>query len=142
MWKIVVVVVLALHYCTQGKTAIPIFHIDVLPYFLFSVYFVSGLECYVCSNQTGNTEKCLNTIKTCEPGEDVCGTQIRWGSEPYFSQGALKQYYVSKHCMTKQSCLAKRKRHMSVCTHIWYEDWQCHECCPGDRCNYFVIVRL
>lgn len=106
------------------------------------VNFVAGLECYVCSNQTGNVEKCLNTIKTCEPGEDVCGTEIRWGSQPYFSQGALKQYYVSKRCMTKSNCQAKRKRHMPYCTHIWYEDWSCHECCQGDRCNYFVIVSI
>ncbi|XP_075155002.1 coiled [Haematobia irritans] len=119
-WKIIIVALLAIYYCTQ-------------------VNFVTGLECYVCSNQTGNVEKCLNTIKTCEPGEDVCGTEIRWGSQPYFSQGALKQYYVSKRCMTKQRCLAQRKRHMPYCTHIWYEDWSCHECCRGDRCNYFII---
>uniref|UniRef100_A0A1B0A2Z3 Uncharacterized protein n=1 Tax=Glossina pallidipes TaxID=7398 RepID=A0A1B0A2Z3_GLOPL len=100
---------------------------------------VAALDCYVCTNQTGNVEKCLNTLRTCEPGEDVCGTEIRWGSLPYFSQGALKQYYVSKRCMTKQQCQAKRKRHMPYCTHIWYEDWSCHECCQGDRCNYFII---
>lgn len=103
------------------------------------VSHVSGLECYVCSNQTGNTEKCLNTIKTCEPGEDVCFTEIRWGSTPYFSQGALKQYYVSKRCSTKNICQKTRKRYMPYCTHIWYEDWTCSECCQGDRCNYYVI---
>ncbi|XP_013107908.1 uncharacterized protein LOC106087417 [Stomoxys calcitrans] len=119
-WKLAIVALIAIYYCSQ-------------------VNFVTGLECYVCSNQTGNVEKCLNTIKTCEPGEDVCGTEIRWGSQPYFSQGALKQYYVSKRCMTKQRCQAQRKRHMPYCTHIWYEDWSCHECCRGDRCNYFVI---
>lgn len=86
---------------------------------------MAGLECYVCSNQTGNTEKCLNTIKTCEPFENVCGTEIRWGSQPYFSEGALKQYYVSKRCMTKEQCQSKRKRYMQLyCTHIWYEDWR------------------
>jgi len=119
-WKITIIAILAIYYCSQ-------------------VNFVSGLECYVCSNQTGNTEKCLNTIKTCEPGEDVCGTEIRWGSQPYFSQGALKQYYVSKRCLTKQQCQQRRKRYMPYCTHIWYEDWWCYECCQGDRCNYFVI---
>lgn len=39
----------------------------------------SALECYVCANQSDNTQKCLNTIKTCEPDEDVCKTEIRWG---------------------------------------------------------------
>lgn len=100
----------------------------------------SALECYVCSNQTENTEKCLNTIKTCEQGEDVCLTEIRWGSQPYFTQGALKQYYVSKRCSTKKLCSTIRRKYMPYCTHIWYEDWTCSECCQGDRCNYYVIV--
>lgn len=109
------------------------------------IYFVchilgSALECYVCSNQTDNAEKCLNTIKTCEQGEDVCLSEIRWGSQPYFSQGALKQYYVSKKCSTKQMCTKIRNRYMRYCTHIWYEDWTCSECCQGDRCNYYIIV--
>uniref|UniRef100_A0A1B0B9Q4 Snake toxin/toxin-like domain-containing protein n=1 Tax=Glossina palpalis gambiensis TaxID=67801 RepID=A0A1B0B9Q4_9MUSC len=75
----------------------------------FQISDVDALDCYVCTNQTGNVEKCLNTLRTCEPGEDVCGTEIRWGSLPYFSQGALKQYYVSKRCMTKQQCQAKQR---------------------------------
>jgi hypothetical protein len=33
-----------------------------------------------------------------------------------------------------------RNRYMRYCTHIWYEDWKCSECCQGDRCNYYVIV--
>lgn len=99
-----------------------------------------GLECYVCTNQTDNQEKCLNTIKTCEMGEDVCMTRIRWGSQPYFSQGALKQYYVSKECATQAVCERTRSKYMPYCTHIWYEDWTCSECCRGDRCNYYVIV--
>lgn len=101
-----------------------------------------GLECYVCTNQTDNQEKCLNTIKTCEPGEDVCLSEIRWGSTPYFSQGALKQYYVTKRCATKQVCTRTRSKYMPYCTHIWYEDWTCSECCQGDRCNYYIIVSV
>ncbi|KYQ54491.1 hypothetical protein ALC60_06638 [Trachymyrmex zeteki] len=38
-----------------------------------------ALECYVCTDQEGNQEKCLNTIKTCEPGHDTCLTEIKWG---------------------------------------------------------------
>uniref|UniRef100_A0A1A9W920 UPAR/Ly6 domain-containing protein n=1 Tax=Glossina brevipalpis TaxID=37001 RepID=A0A1A9W920_9MUSC len=115
--------------------------VTFLTLFCYCFSYISALDCYVCTNQTGNVEKCLNTLRTCEPGEDVCGTEIRWGSLPYFSQGALKQYYVSKRCMTKQQCQSKRKRHMPYCTHIWYEDWSCHECCQGDRCNYFIISK-
>ncbi|XP_055626941.1 uncharacterized protein LOC129768991 [Toxorhynchites rutilus septentrionalis] len=99
----------------------------------------SALECYVCSNQTGNTEKCLNTIKTCGPDEEACMTQIRWGSMPYFSLGALKQFYVSKRCASKKVCEKTRTKYMPFCTHIWYNDWACSECCLGDRCNYYVI---
>lgn len=100
-----------------------------------------ALECYVCTNQTDNTEKCLNTIKTCEQGEDVCMSEIRWGSLPYWAEGARKQYYVSKRCSTKDYCKKLRSRYMRYCTHIWYEDWTCSECCAGDRCNYYIIVR-
>lgn len=47
-----------------------------------SSYSVSGnaLECYVCENQEGNREKCLNTISTCEYGQDTCLTEVKWGS--------------------------------------------------------------
>ncbi|CRK91104.1 CLUMA_CG004792, isoform A [Clunio marinus] len=107
---------------------------------LFSVFEASSaLECYVCSNQSANTQKCLNTIKTCEPDEDVCKTEIRWGSTPYWDFGAPKQFYVSKTCATKKKCQAIRSKYMPYCTHIWYEDWSCSECCLGDRCNYYVI---
>lgn len=40
-----------------------------------------SLECYVCTNQDQNHEKCLNTIKTCEPEEDMCLSEISWGCE-------------------------------------------------------------
>ena len=57
---------------------------------------VSGnaLECYVCKNQEGNIEKCLNTIKTCEQGEDTCLTEIKWGSELDFWLIAGFVYWV------------------------------------------------
>ena len=31
---------------------------------------------------------------------------------------------------------------MPLCHYIWYEDWKCAECCQGDRCNYYVTVRI
>ncbi|KYB25614.1 uncharacterized protein cold [Tribolium castaneum] len=97
------------------------------------------LECYVCDNQEDNRGKCVTTIKTCEYGENVCLTEIKWGSTPYWQQGALKQYYVSKKCSTKEKCENYRKSNMPYCTHIWYQDWKCSECCKGDRCNYYII---
>ena len=54
---------------------------------LFLQYFVVlSLECYVCDNQDGNTDKCLNTIKTCEQEDDRCLSIIRWSTTPYWSQ--------------------------------------------------------
>lgn len=103
---------------------------------------VSGLECYVCENQEDNNEKCVKTIKTCDYGQDVCLTEIKWGTMPYWSQGAKKQYYISKRCSNKSECATTRQRNMPLCTHIWYQDWVCSDCCLGDRCNYYVIVSI
>lgn len=103
---------------------------------------VSGLECYVCKDQEDNNEKCVKTIKTCDYNQDVCLTEIKWGSTPYWSQGAKKQYYVSKRCSNKTECATTRQRNMPLCTHIWYLDWVCSDCCQGDRCNYYIIVSL
>ncbi len=44
------------------------------------------MECYVCHEQDGNTAKCLKTIRTCEQEEDRCLSEIRWSTEPYWSQ--------------------------------------------------------
>jgi len=101
---------------------------------------VGALECYVCTQQEGNVEKCLSTVRTCGPDQDTCLTEVRWGSTPYWSQGAEKQYYVTKTCATADSCEERRKQFVSFCHRIWYEDWKCAECCKGDRCNYFVFL--
>ena len=42
---------------------------------------VASLECYVCTKQEGNIEKCLSTVRTCDAEEDTCQTELRWGSE-------------------------------------------------------------
>eukprot|EP00092_Neocalanus_flemingeri_P020958 GFUD01022708.1.p1 GENE.GFUD01022708.1~~GFUD01022708.1.p1 ORF type:complete len:146 (+),score=25.26 GFUD01022708.1:81-518(+) len=114
----------------------------VFLYFLgqFLITCVSSLECYVCDKQDGNTEKCLKTIKTCEYEEDRCLSEIRWSTTPYWTQGAEKQYYVSKVCATEAICDKKIKDSMELCHYIWYEDWKCAECCQGDRCNYYVTL--
>ncbi|XP_026477711.1 uncharacterized protein LOC113383676 [Ctenocephalides felis] len=106
---------------------------------LLCVPLCLSLECYVCTEQEDNVGKCVTTIKTCKQGEEACLTEIKWGSTPYWSQGAQKQYYYSKRCATKKQCIKTREKYMPYCTHIWYEDWSCSECCQGDRCNYYVI---
>jgi hypothetical protein len=77
-----------------------------------------ALECYVCDNQEDNKGKCVRTIKTCEYGEDVCLTEIRWGSTPYWQQGALKQYYVSKSAPPKINALITENQ-ICRCAHIF-----------------------
>ncbi|KAF7277931.1 hypothetical protein GWI33_009048 [Rhynchophorus ferrugineus] len=112
-----------------------------LPLFIcfISIQYCLALECYVCDNQEDNKGKCKTTIQTCSYGEDVCLTEISWGSTPYWYHGANKQYYISKRCSTKEKCAKYRSSNMASCTHIWYEDWKCSECCKGDRCNYYII---
>ncbi|KAJ9577569.1 hypothetical protein L9F63_005836, partial [Diploptera punctata] len=107
---------------------------------IFTLLYCLALECYVCTRQDHNSDKCLHTIKVCEQEEDVCLTEIQWGTTPYWSQGAQKQYYISKRCATKDMCEKTRSKYMRYCTHIWYEDWKCSECCRGDRCNHFIIT--
>ncbi|CAG9783628.1 unnamed protein product [Diatraea saccharalis] len=114
-------------------------YLSIVVILIFCFAQVLSLECYVCENQEDNSEKCVKTIKTCAYNEDVCLTEIRWGSTPYWSQGAKKQYYVSKRCSNITECALTRQRFMPLCTHIWYQDWACSDCCQGDRCNYYVI---
>ena len=59
----------------------------------------------MCKDQDGNKEKCLRTIKTCEYEEDRCLSEIFWSTTPYWTQGAEKQYYVSKRCATEAECI-------------------------------------
>ncbi|XP_071451040.1 UPAR/Ly6 domain-containing protein cold [Hetaerina americana] len=115
----------------------------IIPAFLLFLSFSPScyaFECYVCANQSDNSEKCLKTIKTCEHDQDMCLTEVRWGTEPYWSQGADKQYYISKTCANNETCERVIRKTLPYCTHIWYEDWKCAECCRGDRCNYYVIL--
>ncbi|XP_044012249.1 uncharacterized protein LOC122860007 [Aphidius gifuensis] len=108
---------------------------------LMGLFFTlsNALECYVCDNQEDNKHKCLQSIKTCEQDEDVCMTEVKWGSAPYWTVGAKKQYYISKKCATESHCRRIREKNMPDCTYLWYVDWKCSECCRGDRCNYFIF---
>merc|ERR1712029_1226992 len=80
-----------------------IFLIIILP-------IVNSLECYVCNDQDGNTEKCLRTIKTCDHSHDRCLSIIRWSTTPYWSQGAEKQYYFRKDAQQKKNVTEKSKQ--------------------------------
>ncbi|XP_073984472.1 coiled [Rhodnius prolixus] len=108
-------------------------------FILFFINSCSTLQCYVCEDQDSNNGKCLTTVDQCRPEYDMCQTEIKWGTMPYWQAGADKQFYISKRCATKQQCEKTMKKYMPRCTHVWYEDWKCSECCAGDKCNYFIM---
>ena len=64
---------------------------------MFFNILVLSLECYVCDNQDGNTDKCLNTIKTCEQEDDRCLSIIRWSTTPYWSQVSRQKFKLYIH---------------------------------------------
>lgn len=99
-----------------------------------------SLECYVCDSQDSNNEKCTATIKTCDPSETRCLTEVRWGSTPYWAPSGEKQHYISKWCASDKNCSDQIAAYRHRCDRIWYNDWECAECCTGDRCNYYVTL--
>ncbi|XP_076064249.1 coiled isoform X2 [Oratosquilla oratoria] len=101
---------------------------------------VLGLECYVCKDQDSNQGKCTTTVIPCAYGEDRCLSTIKWGSTPYWDTGAPMQYYISKQCATEKMCDNTIKELMTNCLRIWWKDWNCAECCQGDRCNYYITL--
>ncbi|XP_054707696.1 uncharacterized protein LOC129217422 [Uloborus diversus] len=106
----------------------------------FLPFAVQCLECYVCDNQDSNYDKCIKTIKTCGIAEDRCLSEIRWGSTPYWDSTGKKQFYISKKCATDHECKDSITKVSKRCDRIWYNDWECFECCHGDRCNYYVTL--
>ena len=73
-----------------------------------------------------------------------------------------RRHYISKGCDTRDSCTRRTYLYelmmililffiwsmtlvlyglATVCTRNWYEDWACVECCQGDRCNRYVVVK-
>lgn len=98
------------------------------------------LECYVCHNQDDNKSKCAETVKTCDPDQEQCLTEVRWGSTPYWALTGQKQYFISKRCATRQECQESQADKFHRCDRIWYNDWNCTNCCSGDKCNYYVTL--
>ena len=109
---------------------------------LLSINFkvILGLECYVCHRQEDNKDKCVETVKTCDLGQDRCLTEVKWGGMPYWAPSGEKQYYISKRCSSAANCSQAIEAFAHRCDRIWYNDWECAECCHGDRCNYYVTL--
>jgi lymphocyte antigen 6 complex protein len=100
----------------------------------------SALECYSCTNQDSNREKCIKTSKQCEQDKDACVSYIRWGIAPYWTPRGNRIHFISKDCDTQQNCAARQKSLQESCVRDWYLDWACLECCTGDLCNYYVTL--
>ncbi|KAK2142362.1 hypothetical protein LSH36_965g01089 [Paralvinella palmiformis] len=100
----------------------------------------AGLECYACSNQDSNMDKCIKTTKQCEENQDTCLTHVKWGLPPYWIPYGTRQHYVEKDCSTHTICDELRRSVMRKCRRDWWDDWECYECCRGDMCNYYATV--
>ncbi|XP_013412498.1 uncharacterized protein LOC106175175 [Lingula anatina] len=100
----------------------------------------SALECYVCEKQDTNMDKCVKTVKQCEPEHDTCSSRIQWNVPPYWTPHGERQHFISKSCDTREICAQQRTALERSCKRDWYNDWECVECCQGDRCNFFVTL--
>lgn len=95
-WHFVLLVISCVSF---GKWLYLEHYILLFSYLVVLYIFIAGhaLECYVCTDQEGNRDKCLNTIKTCEHGQNSCLTEIKWGSKyhcRHFTRSVLLWGYV------------------------------------------------
>ncbi|OWF44041.1 uncharacterized protein LOC110458871 [Mizuhopecten yessoensis] len=99
-----------------------------------------GLECYVCTAQANNVDKCVKTTIQCRESQDACRTQIMWKQPEFWQPRSERYHYVSKSCDRKDRCEAESASKGLKCMRDWYRDWHCIECCQGDRCNYYTTL--
>jgi hypothetical protein len=99
-----------------------------------------ALECYTCTQQDNNKEKCIKTTKQCEQYQDACVSEIRWAIPPYWTPRGNRIHYLSKDCDTSVNCPNRKVAATDGCVRDWYLDWYCVECCQGDLCNYYATL--
>ncbi|XP_059157674.1 uncharacterized protein LOC131942028 [Physella acuta] len=99
-----------------------------------------ALECYVCQNQPDNRDKCVKTTVQCEESQDTCLTHIEWRAPDFWTPRSEKMHYVHKSCHTSSYCSQMQRQVGMRCMRDWYRDWECYECCGGDRCNFYVTL--
>lgn len=122
------------------NSRIPKFTAAVMLILITIVRQSSQLECYVCQNQEDNKSKCAETVKICDLLQEQCLTEVRWGSKPHWAIAGQKQYFISKRCATRSECQEATADKNHKCDRIWYNDWNCTNCCSGDKCNYYVTL--
>ena len=47
----------------------------------YCCFSVLAHECYVCTEQDGNSGKCTTTVALCQYEEESCMTTVGWGSK-------------------------------------------------------------
>jgi len=105
--------------------------------FLFSAH---GIECYICTGQEHNDDKCIKTVNTCLEDQSVCMTRVEWRFPPYWTPGGVRIHYITKGCDTNADCQRKRNTNKLHCKRDWWNDWTCYDCCNGSKCNYYVTL--
>ena len=88
-----------------------------LPLVVLLLPAVSTLECYVCDNQDGNTEKCTKTIKTCEYEEDRCE-----GGEVLILSKVVINISFNWKAFEIKVLKYKVSKHFSICTKVIFEE--------------------
>ncbi|KAK6166361.1 hypothetical protein SNE40_023078 [Patella caerulea] len=104
--------------------------------------FATGLalECYVCDNQPDNKDKCVKTTIQCREEQDTCQTTIKWKAPEFWTPRNEKMHHVFKSCSSSMNCTNAQWGLKNKCMRDWYKDWECVECCQGDRCNFYVTL--
>ncbi|XP_071112135.1 UPAR/Ly6 domain-containing protein cold-like [Haliotis cracherodii] len=99
-----------------------------------------ALECYVCENQGDNRDKCVKTTIQCRENQDTCMTRVHWHAPEFWTPRSVKIHHVYKSCNSSNFCAMEQRRLGLTCMRDWYRDWECVECCQGDRCNYYTTL--
>ncbi|KAK3771212.1 hypothetical protein RRG08_053355 [Elysia crispata] len=115
---------------------------SIYPLLVFLSLVSTGLslECYVCQNQPDNKDKCVKTSVQCRETQDTCQTHIEWRAPDFWTPRSEKIHYVHKSCTTATACSEGQRKVGLKCMRDWYRDWECYECCQGDRCNFYVTL--
>ncbi|KAL3853958.1 hypothetical protein ACJMK2_013262 [Sinanodonta woodiana] len=113
---------------------------QILVSFLGLVATATALECYVCQEQPDNRDKCTKTTIQCRQNQNACMTRIKWIQPFYWLPRSERIYSIYKECDMIDRCENEQKTLGLRCMRNWYRDWECVECCRGDRCNYYVTL--
>lgn len=115
-------------------------YLSVVIFLVIAVDCGLCLECYACTRQDGNKDKCVKTTKQCEEHQDICISTIEWGLPRYWVPYGDRVHYVSKECSITSVCEQIKEETNRKCKRDWFNDWTCVECCSGDLCNYYVTL--